>query len=377
MSRRIRLLAGLLLTAVFLWILARNIDLDELNAAFRGADYRLVVPATAATFLGYLLRTLRWQRIIRPVAPLGFGDTFAVLMMGFAANNLLPARLGEFVRAYLLSRKTGTRKTYGLATIILERVCDGMVLIGLLGVVSLLMPLPVWGRDVQLVSSVLFIGASVGIAAILLQERFALQVLTLFLRPFPARVSEALLRATGAFISGLHSLKSRTSLSILILLSLCVWLLEASSYLLMTRSFGAWMPDATQILAAVFLMVVVNLGIMLPSAPGYVGTFQFFGVMAMGVFGISKETALAIAISSHLMQYLLVTAIGLIFFAKENLAFWRFEEISAQNPYENESSNDHAMVEGMAAAAQLNVGIGEARQNQFGVRTRREDAQKR
>lgn len=323
-------LAGFLLTAVFLWIVARNVSLEELSGAFRGADYRLVVPATLATFSGYLLRTLRWQRIVRPVAPLGFGDTFSVLMMGFAANNLLPARLGEFVRAYLLGRKIGARKTYGMATIILERVCDGMVLIGLLGIVSLLMPLPVWGRDVQLISSALFLGASLGIVVLLVQEEFAVKAAGFILRPFPSRMSGALLRATGAFISGLHSLRSRTNLALVILLSVAVWLLEASSYLLMTRAFGVWVPDGTQLLAAAFLLVVVNLGIMLPSAPGYVGTFQFFGVMALGVFGIAKETALAIAISSHLMQYLLVTAIGLLFFARENLAFWRFEEMSAQ-----------------------------------------------
>ncbi len=94
MSRKGKLL-GFLLTALFVWVIARNISLDELSAAFYKADYGLVVPAAAATFCGYLLRTLRWQRIVRPVAPLGFGDAFSVLMMGFAANNLLPARLGD------------------------------------------------------------------------------------------------------------------------------------------------------------------------------------------------------------------------------------------------------------------------------------------
>ncbi|MGI5836294.1 MAG: lysylphosphatidylglycerol synthase transmembrane domain-containing protein [Chloroflexota bacterium] len=336
MSRKIQLLAGILLTVFFLWILARNVSPEELSEAFQGADYSLVIPAALATFFGYLLRTLRWQRIVRPVAPLKFSDSFAVLMMGFAANNLLPARLGELVRAFLLGRKTGVRKTYGMATIVLERVCDGMVLIGFLGIVSLLMPMPSWGKDDQMISgilwisSALFIGASLGIVVLLVQENLTMRLMALALKPLPDRMGAALLRATKTFISGMHSLRSRKSLAIVIALSLGVWLLEASSYLLMTRSFGVWMANSTQLLAAVFLLVVINLGIMVPSAPGYVGTFQFFGVMALGVFGVSKETALAIAISSHLMQYLLVTAIGLIFFAKENLAFWRFEEISAQ-----------------------------------------------
>ena len=338
MSRKSRLL-GFLLTALFVWIIARNVSLEELSAAFREADYKLVVPATVATFCGYLLRTLRWQRIVRPVAPLGFGDAFSVLMMGFAANNLLPARLGEFVRAYLLRRKSGARKTYGMATIIVERICDGLVLIGLLGIVSLLMPLPVWGEEVQAVSSIIFLGASAGIIILLLQEKPAMRMVGLLLKPFPSRLSGALLRATGAFISGLHALKSRWSLALVIGLSVTVWLLEATSYLLMTRAFSVWMQPLNQVLAATFLLVVVNLGIMLPSAPGYVGTFQFFAVMALGVFGVSKETALAISISSHLMQYVLVTAIGLLFFARENLAFWRFGEISAEEAEAEEAAS--------------------------------------
>ncbi|HEX2987417.1 MAG TPA: lysylphosphatidylglycerol synthase domain-containing protein, partial [Chloroflexota bacterium] len=84
MSLRGRLgrLLGFLLTAFFLWIVARNVSLDELVNAFRGADYRMVVPATLITLTGYILRTVRWQRIIKPVAALGFRDAFSVLMMG-------------------------------------------------------------------------------------------------------------------------------------------------------------------------------------------------------------------------------------------------------------------------------------------------------
>ncbi len=330
MSRKIRLAGGFLLTVLFLWIVVRNVSWEELRQVFVGADYRLVLPATLVTFCGYLLRTLRWQRIVRPVAPLGFGDTFGILMMGFAANNLLPARLGEFVRAYLLGKKTGARKTYGIATIVLERVCDGMVLIGLLGWVSLLMPLPMWGRDVQLFSSALFLLASLGVLLLLIQEDLTMKAISLLLRPLPPSLAAALLRAMGAFISGLHSLRSKRSLLLVIALSVGVWLLEATSYLLMTQAFGVQLPGVTELLAALFLLVVINLGIMIPSAPGYVGTFQFFGVTALAVFGVPKETALAVTISSHLMQYLLVTAIGLLFFLRENVAFWRFDELSRQ-----------------------------------------------
>ncbi len=291
-----------------------------------GADYRLVAPAVLVTLSGYLLRSFRWQRIVRPVAPLSFGSTFSILMMGFAANNLLPARLGEVVRAYLLRRKTGARKTYGVATILLERVCDGLTLILFLGAVSLSMTLPDWGQEVQTVSTLLFAGAAVGIVVLLLQESFVVRAANVVLGILPTRLGGPILRALGTFISGLHALKSRRTIALVFVLSVGVWLLEATSYLLMINAFNVAMSPLTQVLAAVFLLVVVNLGIMLPSAPGYVGTFQFFAVMALGAFGVPKETALAVAIASHLMQYLLVTAIGIVFFLRENLAFWSFEQ---------------------------------------------------
>ena len=306
-------------------------------AAFLGADYRLVVPAALATLTGYLLRTFRWQRIIRPVAPLPFGGAFSVLMMGFTANNLLPARLGEVVRAYLLRRKTGARKTYGVATIILERICDGLTLILFLAFVSMLIRLPDWGREVQTFSTLLFLAAAIAIAVVLAKESLVGRVADLVLGRVPARLAGPVLRAIDVFISGLHALKSRRSLALVVVLSVAVWLLEATSYLLMVSAFNVSMPPLQLVLASVFLLVVVNLGIMLPSAPGYVGTFQFFAVMALGAFGVPKETALAVAISSHLMQYLMVTAIGIVYFLRENVGLWNVERQASAEPDDDES----------------------------------------
>lgn len=325
-------LVGFILTGVFLWIVARNVDGSELAAAFAGADYRLVVPAALATFCGYLLRTARWQRIVKPVAPLSFGRAFGILMMGFAANNLLPARLGEVVRAYMLRRHTGARKTYGMATIILERICDGVVLILFLGIISILMPLPAWGQEVQTFSSVLFLGAVVGIVLLLMQESLVVRIADAVLSALPARLSGPFLRAMEVFISGLHSLKSSRSVIYVILMSIAVWMLEATSYLLMITAFDVRLTPNTPILAAAFLLVVVNLGIMVPSAPGYIATFQFFAYTALGVFGVPKETGLAVAILSHGMQWLLVTAIGMSFFVRENVTLRGIERQAESDP---------------------------------------------
>jgi glycosyltransferase 2 family protein len=333
---------GFLVTAVFLWIVASNVSVEQLIVAFQGADYRLVAPAAVVTLAGYLLRSLRWQRVVLPTASISLPAAFSMLMMGFAINNLLPARLGEFVRAYLLRRKSGVRKTFGMATVILERVCDGLVLIALLGVVSLFKPLPLVGQQVQTVSSVVFLLAAAGILMLLMWQRLTVRLLGAVLRPLPRRFSISLLKASRAFIAGLQCLKQRRSLVIVVVLSVSVWMLEATSYLLITRAFGVWMPFQDQLLAAILLLVTVNLGIMIPSAPGYVGTFQFFAVAALSVFGVDRETALAIAISSHLMQYLLVTGIGLALFGRENLSLSSLRRESSADDGQDEEEDGEA-----------------------------------
>ena len=110
-------LVGFLLTGLFLVLAARNVDLAAVGRELAAADYRLLIPAAACTLTGYLLRTLRWGAILRPVQPAAFPTLFSALMLGFAANNILPARVGEVVRAYTLGRKTGAPVSLGFATI--------------------------------------------------------------------------------------------------------------------------------------------------------------------------------------------------------------------------------------------------------------------
>jgi glycosyltransferase 2 family protein len=338
LSRKSQIL-GFLVTAVFIVLLARNVSVEQLVEAFRGADYRGVVPAAAVTLVGYVVRSIRWQRIIRPSARIGLPSAFSILMMGFAANNLLPARLGEFVRAYLLRRKTGARKTFGMATVFLERVCDGVILIALLGIVSLLWPLPVFGQQVQLVSSLIFLGSVAGILMLLLREALAMRLLDLVVRPLPQRLAASIRRASRAFIAGLQALKSPRSLALVVVLSVSVWALEATSYFLMMSAFNIQLPPQQHVLAALLLLVTVNLGIMVPSAPGYVGTFQFFAVAALSMFNVGREAALAVGISSHLMQYVLVTGIGLALFARENISLARLgQESSADDGPDEEAT---------------------------------------
>ena len=313
-------LLGPFVTLVCLGLAFYRVDVAALYGALAGASYVLVAPAALCTLAGYLLRTARWRVILAEAAACRFATLFSVLMIGFATNNVLPARLGEFARAYLLRRRTGTRKTFVLASIFIERMFDGLVLVGVLAGLSAFVDLPGWGREVELVAGLLFLGVVAVVVALLTQGALVERLFTLALSPVPERPAAWATAAFASFLAGLSTLRRPSVLVRAAGLSAAVWSLEWGSYFVLAAAFDLGLTMAERAAACALLLAVVNLGIMLPAAPGYVGTFQVFAVAALGAFGVGREVALAMAIVAHLMQYVLVTAIGLALLAREHIS---------------------------------------------------------
>ncbi len=311
---------GLLLTVVFLGLALYRVDPAGLVRELRQVNYVWLVPSGIATLAGYALRTVRWQVILSGAARAPLRTLFSVLVMGFATNNLLPGRLGELWRAYLLGRKRNVRKSFALASVFVERVFDGLTLVALLWVVSLSVHLPGWGLRVQQLSALVFLGASGGMALLLWKPAVVERLLAVVLVPFPTRARQWVTSVYGAFVDGLAALRRPDVLLRASLLSACVWAFEGASYYLLSRGMSLGVPEGADVSAIGLTLVTINLGIMVPSAPGYVGTQEFFGTAALGVFGVAPESALALVLVSHAVQYVLVTSLGLLFFAREHLS---------------------------------------------------------
>jgi uncharacterized protein (TIRG00374 family) len=314
---------GVLLTVVFLWLAFRGIDFVELGGALGRADYRFAVPALAATAIGYLLRALRWQLIVASERRVRYSRALSVLTMGFAANNVLPARLGELVRAMLLQRFEGVRASFALATIFLERVADGLTLVLMLVVLSLLGLVPGVRNQfarLELIAAAVFVGLTAFIVLTMARRDVAVSLFSLATRPLPGRArgwSDGLFHG---FLDGLAAVQAIDRLVGVAALSLAVWSAEALSYFWLTDAFGLGMTAGTRVALACTVLVLVNLSIMIPSAPGYVGTFEFAARYALGLFGVAPEVALAYAIVAHGIQYALVSGAGLLFFAREHVS---------------------------------------------------------
>ena len=315
MKKSGRIVVGVLVTVFFLWLAVRNVDIAAVRDALRHASYRYLIPAAAFCSTGYLLRTWRWQRILAPTKPVSFSRLFPVLMVGFTANNLLPARIGEFVRAYLLGRRERVSSSFSLATIVLERVCDGLMLIALMAATLLLVPIPVNDPKVAIVESVaalIFGGATVVLVLLLFFPRPILTIVRLCLRPLPARLAARITGLIDAFIAGLEALRSPLAIAKIAGLSVLIWACEAGTFGSVLLAFPLGLERGEWVAATAFLLVFVNLGIMIPSAPGYIGTYQLFAKTALGAFAVPEAAGLALSFVVHGLQYSLVTTVGLI-----------------------------------------------------------------
>jgi hypothetical protein len=313
-------LVGFVITLAILVYGVWRLDLAEVAVALRRADYRLLPFSAGATLGGYLLRTARWRLILAPAQLLPVRTLYGPLMIGFMANNLLPARMGEFVRAYSLNRVAGTPKTLALSTVVLERVFDGLTLVAVLPVLALVGALPAFGAPLAYIAGALFALAALGAWLIISHEALARRLVRTLTSRVPGALSELAERKTQSFADGLRSLRRPRTLLAIAGLSATVWACEALSYYLLLLGFGAALGLAAALPAAFFMTVVINLGIMIPSAPGYVGTFEGAGVSALAPFGVAPERALALTIVSHAVQWLLVTGIGTALLARAGLS---------------------------------------------------------
>jgi len=306
-------LVGFILTIAFIVLVAHNVDLVEVRRALASANYAFVLPAAILTLSGYGVRTYRWKRILRPSKDVPTLRLFPVLVIGFATNNILPARVGEIARAYALGRRENVSKTLGLSSVILERLLDGLTLVFFISVLSLFFRLPGWGTDLARAGLLIFLAAALLVLLLLAKEDLALGLWERVLNRLPARLRGRLMGMATSAVLGLQALRDPREVVLVAITSLAVWLAEAGSYYLILRGFGLALIGWQSVFAAVLVLVVVNLGIMVPSAPGYIGAFHFFAVLALGAFSVDRETALGVALVSHAMQYVMITGLGVAF----------------------------------------------------------------
>ncbi len=317
LKRRWPILAvGLVISIALLWYSLGDLHLPQVWAALREANYWWLVPGVAIYFTSVWFRAYRWGFLLRGSKPVSANRLYPIVVIGYMGNDILPFRLGEALRAYILWRKEGINVGATLTTAVLERLFDGltMVLFVLFGL--LFVPLSDFLSRLVIIASLVFCGALVLFLFLAARPSVLRRVAhLLILRLLPARFRPALLGFVEGVVAGLESLRSGRDVLILFGVTLWVWILETAKYWLVSLAFpGLHLPYV----GVVLMGGAVNLLTALPSLPGYVGTFEL-GIKILEGIGAPAAPAGSYILVLHAILWLPVTLLGLVFMALEQV----------------------------------------------------------
>jgi len=324
---------GLALSGLFLLLLLFRVDRQEIITALSNANYLYVVPAIGLYFVAVYFRAIRWAYLLSPIGRFPVSRLFPVVVIGYMANNLLPARLGELVRAYYLARRETISGSTALATVAVERLYDGVALLFFAAISApalLLLGLFQGAHDIARGAALVFAVGTVAMFALAFAflilaarpefSKIVDQVLSLA----PAKVRPALSELVHRFIGGLQVVNSPRRHLGVFLLSWPVWLLEGGMYLLVGYSFGIHLMFGsfwTMVLVMMLLTATSNLATALPSSAGGIGPFEVVAKETLVALGVSGSVGAVYSLVLHLVAlWLPVTLLGLVLLWRQNLS---------------------------------------------------------
>ena len=318
----------LVLTGGLLWLFLRRIDLHAAWGAIVRADPAWIVAAILVTLQTYLLRAWRWQALLRPIGGASFRTAFRTTVIGFAASFLLPGRVGEVLRPYLLARREGLNAASTFATVIVERLLDLCTVLSLFALALLTAGVTVAPED--RVAGEIAAGASVvGLVTFFVlaghPERLG-RLAARLARHLPPRVGTAVEHFVRTFAEGLKVMRSPGHLAVAILWSVPLWLSIALGIL-----FTSWAFDVRLSFVGSFIVVgYLAVGVAVPT-PGAVGGFHVMSALALThFFSVSQDVAGSVAIILHLVSFVPVTLLGLLFMWQDGLTLGGLKGMKAE-----------------------------------------------
>ncbi|MCH7654520.1 MAG: flippase-like domain-containing protein [Chloroflexi bacterium] len=328
-----RIWLGIAITALFVALALVRLDLGETWSAAAGANYAYLVPAIAVYFVSLYVRSYRWRYLLQPFAAVHSWRLYPVILVGYMANNILPVRLGELARSYYLSVREPVRGSTALATILVERVFDGLTLLVFLAVAALFLPIEAlalrigetrglapWGVAALLAAP--FVGVLAGIVLVALRPEPSRALVQRLTQRLPGGAGARVQGVADRFIAGFEGLHRPSRLGAVFARSVPIWLAEAVMYYIVALGFDLQDQLGGPLAMASAILVVTaasNLATALPSSPGSLGPFEALAVLALVFLGVDGETALAYAIVLHLALLLPVIAAGLAHLAARGL----------------------------------------------------------
>ena len=334
MTRTLKVGAGVLISVFCVWLSMRDVRPAEVWGALRQANYAGFFLVMVLTLLAFLIRAIRWRPLLSTPRPVSYDSLYRATMIGFMANNMLPLRLGEFVRAWALARREKLSKSTVLATVVVERVVDMLTLLAILGIALLVHPIAHTSRawDLTRRGAMVLVGLSVGLTVfvIFLEHKPDLMraLITRLAAYLPGRAGQKGVAALGHFIEGLGLFRDPGRVLWVFLLSFLMFGIVVIGIQASMWSVGIHLPWH----AGLTMLVITAIGIMVPAAPGYIGTMNVACVAGLALFQIGKGTAVPFSWFYWASQWIPITLVGLYYLRLEGLSLRRLGEVEEGAP---------------------------------------------
>ena len=304
---------GLAISIVLLYFALKGISMHEILITLDRADYRIVFIPVLFVGLSVAGCSFRWSRVCGEKVRLR--DTFTALIIGLFVNNVLPARIGEVARGYVLSKKTGLSLTYSLSTVLADRFFD---LAGLLAITFFFFPKQALPPSVSkaIFALVTLLMVCIAVMILLSRKRFAGLIagkLHSIKRPFFSKIGHRVLEIQ----ENLRRINSPFNLLAFTLISIGNWLSMSAALYFVALALGVKLSFTY----VPFVCALLNMGLTVPSSPGYIGVYQFLLTNLLLIFHVPKTEAFTVSILFHATWYLPYNIVGAILLVKENLKF--------------------------------------------------------
>jgi uncharacterized protein (TIRG00374 family) len=323
-AKTLRVAFSVVVSGIFLYFAVRGVDWNQALAALRSANYLWILPTFVITVWTLYIRAQRWRVFLHAVRVPPMKHLVAATNIGFMANMVLPARAGEVIRPWIVCRRENLPISGVLASVLLERIFDMFCVLLLFGVSATFVSVNDQVRGWGYMLTGLAVAVGLVIALLRFQEKLALGIAKRVCDLFPERIGSAVYGFIGGFVQALSMLDSPASFLRAFGWSIYLWLAIATIY-----PFGllAFHLDVPLVLGSLVLTAIIAIAVSVPSAPGYIGSFQLGCVAALQIFGVQKDAALAFSLIIHLTQFIGVIAAGLYSLWTENMTFSQMEAV--------------------------------------------------
>lgn len=312
------ILAGLgtLISAVFLALAFQNLQFDKVWAAIQQVNISWLLLATVVFFISVIVIALRWQFLMRSIRSVSLNNLTQLVLIGYMGNNVYPFRTGEILRILLLRRDHSVPLTTTTTTIVVERIFDGLTLLGFI-LVSLLF-VDIQSADIRSITAVatpLFLTAVLIFFGLALRPDLLRRLLNLAAQVLPGRPGVVVKNLGEDFIKGLEGLRSPADLAGTVLSSIGTWAIQGIVYWMVAAAFGM----ATTYFVMLLVVGVVNLAGLIPASPGQIGVFEFFTGLVLVAVGFNPTQASAYALVAHVVIWLPATLAGFYYLLRQGL----------------------------------------------------------